>query len=103
MVRPIRTIEEYRAVEGLQRDVWGLDDVEIVPDHVLLTAQKNGGMVLGAFHVAPEGGEVERLVGFVFGFVEVACAGAVGDVGEVFGTNGTPRMEEIAHIACRRS
>jgi predicted GNAT superfamily acetyltransferase len=69
LVRPIRSIEEYRAAEDLQRAVWGLDDVEIVPDHVLLTAQKNGGMVLGAFQVAPEEGGVERLVGFVFGFV----------------------------------
>lgn len=69
MIRSIQSIEEYRAVEGLQRDVWGLADVEIVPDHVLLTAQKNGGTVLGAFQAAPEGGGEERLIGFVFGFV----------------------------------
>lgn len=67
-IRPLQSQQEYRAVEQLQRDVWGLEEVELVPDHVLLTAQKNGGVVLGAFEPLPEE-EGERLVGFVFGLV----------------------------------
>lgn len=66
-IRLIETLEEYRAAEQLQRDVWGLEEVEVVPDHLLLTAQKNGGLVLGAFETPPEG--AEQLIGFVFGFV----------------------------------
>jgi predicted GNAT superfamily acetyltransferase len=66
-IRPIQSHDEYRAVEQLQRDVWRLEDVEVVPDHVLLTAHKNGGVLLGAFEGLPQGGQ--RLVGFVFGFV----------------------------------
>lgn len=66
-IRPIQTHEEYRAVEQLQREVWGLPEVDVVPDHLLLTAQKNGGLVLGAFDTPP-GVENQRLVGFVFGF-----------------------------------
>jgi predicted GNAT superfamily acetyltransferase len=66
-IRPIQTHEEYRAVEQLQREVWGLEEVEIVPDHLLLTAQKNGGLVLGAFDLS-SGDESGLLVGFVFGF-----------------------------------
>jgi predicted GNAT superfamily acetyltransferase len=66
-IRPIQTHEEYRAVEQLQREVWGLPEVDIVPDHLLLTAQKNGGLVLGAFDTPP-GLESQQLVGFVFGF-----------------------------------
>ncbi len=73
-IRPIRTKDEYRAVEQLQRQVWGLDDVEIVPDHLLLTAQKNGGLVLGAFDASP-GEENEQLAGFVFGFAGLSPDG----------------------------
>jgi predicted GNAT superfamily acetyltransferase len=73
-IRPIRTQDEYRAVEQLQRQVWGLDDVEIVPAHLLLTAQKNGGLVLGAFAISPRG-ESEQLVGFVFGFAGLSPDG----------------------------
>lgn len=62
-LRPIRTHAEYLAVEDLQRAVWHLAEVEIVPNHLLLTAQENGGLVIGAFDAA------EHLVGFVFGFV----------------------------------
>lgn len=73
-IRPIQKHEEYRAVERLQREVWGLEEVEIVPDHLLLTAQKNGGLVLGAFQVSEEGGS-EQLIGFVFGFVGLLPTG----------------------------
>ena len=48
-IRPLSTHEEICAVEQLQREVWGLPDVEVVPLHVLLTAAKNGGLLLGAF------------------------------------------------------
>jgi predicted GNAT superfamily acetyltransferase len=66
-IRAIQNHDEYRAVEQLQREVWGLEEVEIVPDHVLVTAQKNSGLLLGAFASLPQ--EEPRLVGFVFGFV----------------------------------
>ena len=72
-IRLVKTLEEYRAVEQLQQDVWGLEEVEVVPDHLLLTAQKNGGLVLGAFESLPEG--AERLIGFVFGFVGLTSDG----------------------------
>jgi predicted GNAT superfamily acetyltransferase len=75
-IRAIVTQDEYRAVEQIQRDAWGLEEVEIVPHHLLLTAQKNGGLVLGAFDVSAESGE-QRLVGFVFGFVGLTPDGTV--------------------------
>jgi predicted GNAT superfamily acetyltransferase len=73
-IRPIKKHEDYRAVERLQREVWGLEEVEIVPDHLLLTAQKNGGLVLGAFRVPQESGS-EQLIAFVFGFVGLSPTG----------------------------
>jgi predicted GNAT superfamily acetyltransferase len=75
-IRPIQAHDEYLAVEQLQREVWGLADVEIVPNHLLLTAQKNGGVLLGAFDVPPAGGK-EQLVGFVFGFIGLSPGGGV--------------------------
>lgn len=73
-IRPIHSHDEYRAVEELQRTVWDLDDVEVVPDHMLLTAQENGGLLLGAF-VQPGAPAQEELVGFVFGFLGLTEAG----------------------------
>lgn len=67
-VRPLRNNTEYRAVEQLQREVWGLDDVEVVAHDLLVTAHKNGGLVLGAFVPGDTTGD-ERLIGFVFSFV----------------------------------
>lgn len=62
-VRPLTRARELRAVEELQRLVWGMPDREIVPVHQLLAAAHAGGVVLGAF--APDG----TLVGFCYGFV----------------------------------
>lgn len=60
-IRPIETIEEYRALELLARDIWGMEDIEVIPSDLIKTAALNGGLALGAF--APQ------LVGFVFGFL----------------------------------
>jgi predicted GNAT superfamily acetyltransferase len=61
-IRPLQSIEEFRACEALQFRVWAMsDDLEVVPLHLLLTVQRNGGLLLGAF----DGGD---LVGFLFGF-----------------------------------
>ena len=38
--RRIETIDEYRAVEDLQAQVWGSDARDVVPLHLLLTANK---------------------------------------------------------------
>jgi predicted GNAT superfamily acetyltransferase len=75
-IRPIQTHGEYRAVEQLQHEIWGLEKVEIVPDHLLLTVQKNGGLVLGAFDTSIED-KSEPLVGFVFGFAGLSPSGRV--------------------------
>jgi predicted GNAT superfamily acetyltransferase len=47
-----------------------------VPDHLLITMQKNGGLVLGAFEAAP-GAEEEELIGFAFSFVGLTSDGRV--------------------------
>ncbi len=61
-IRPLESIEDYRACEEIQRQVWGPGDAEVVPLNMLSAVKRNGGIALGAF-------VDERLVGFVFGFL----------------------------------
>jgi predicted GNAT superfamily acetyltransferase len=61
-IRPVLSISEYHLCEKLQRTVWAMpDDLEVVPLHLLVTAHRNGGLLLGAF-------DGDDLIGFVFGF-----------------------------------
>jgi len=95
-IRPIQTHREYRAVEQLQREVWGLEEVEIVPDHLLLTAQKNGGLVLGAFDPS-SGGQEEHLVGFVFGFTGLLPDGGVKHCSHMTGVTPTYQSRNLGY------
>src|SRR5437773_6689492 len=58
VVRPA----DVRAVEELQKEVWGIPDLGVVPFTQLVAAKAAGGVLLGAF-------DDEALVGFVYGFV----------------------------------
>ena len=54
-IKKLSTIQQFHQCEELQRRVWGLSDTDIIPLHLLLTAQKSGGLVLGPTHlVEPE-------------------------------------------------
>ncbi len=62
-IRPLTEMEELRSCHGIQAISWNLKDMEeVVPDHQLFTAQKNGGLVLGAFLD-------QEIIGFSYGFV----------------------------------
>jgi predicted GNAT superfamily acetyltransferase len=61
-IRPLETPADFHAAEALQREVWSWSEIEITPLHVLATAARNGGLVLGAF-------DSQQLVGFLFGFL----------------------------------
>ena len=60
-IRRIESDAEYRALERLASEIWGMQDIEVIPSDLIRVIAKNGGLVLGAF--APQ------LVGFVFGFL----------------------------------
>ncbi len=62
IIRDIDAGAEIRAVEELQKEVWGLHDLDVVPLSHLVAAKTAGGVLLGAF-------DRETLVGFVYGFV----------------------------------
>lgn len=61
-IRAVKTIDESGMVADLSMRVWGAGPKDAVPDHVVITVAKNGGVVL----LACDGDEP---VGFVFGFL----------------------------------
>lgn len=63
-IRPVKTVEEYHACEKIQKAVWQFEDREIIPVNELITIQRIGGLVLGAF-------DKGRLIGFLFGLIEL--------------------------------
>lgn len=63
VIRPLTALPEFRRVEAMQREVWSMPDLDVVPSHQLLAAAGAGGVVLGAFD--PPG----ALIGFCYGFV----------------------------------
>lgn len=62
VIRSLTTIEELRIVEQMQKDVWGVPDIDVVPLYHLAAAQASGGILLGAF-------DGDEMVAFVYGFV----------------------------------
>lgn len=61
-IRSIATIAEMREVEELQKEVWGIPDIEVVPISQMAAAINAGGCLLGAF-------DNGKLIGFAYGFV----------------------------------
>jgi predicted GNAT superfamily acetyltransferase len=57
-IRPIIELVELQKCVELQREAWGLADIEVIPVRMLVTQSRVGGLVLGAF-------ENEQLVGFL--------------------------------------
>ncbi len=64
--RLLRTLSELLPVEGLQREVFGLSDRDLVAASELVAVPETGGEVIGAFASAP--GTAEELIGFVIGW-----------------------------------
>ncbi|HKP71526.1 MAG TPA: GNAT family N-acetyltransferase [Pyrinomonadaceae bacterium] len=70
-VRECTTVEEFDACVGLQREVFGMPDLELSPRRHLIVSRLAGGWILGAF----AGG---RLVGFVHHLVAVRADEIIG-------------------------
>lgn len=60
-IRDIETLDEMHEVEELQREIWGVSDLDVYPALALRPQKEVGAILMGAF---VEG----RMVGFVFGF-----------------------------------
>lgn len=60
-IRAVDGEAEVHAVEELQKEAWGIPDLDVVPLTQLMAAKEAGGVLIGAF-------DGETLVGFVYGF-----------------------------------
>jgi predicted GNAT superfamily acetyltransferase len=60
-IQEIDSILQMKALEKLQQDVWGWNDLDTTPLMDFIILKELGGTLLGAF-------EGENLVGFAFGF-----------------------------------
>jgi predicted GNAT superfamily acetyltransferase len=61
VIRDIESISDMRHVELVEKEVWGCEDLDIVPLTLLAAARESGGILIGAF-------DGSSLVGFAFGF-----------------------------------
>src|SRR5690242_17566054 len=48
-IHQLATLDEFATAVRLQRDIWGFEDVELLPMRLFVVASKIGGQVLGAF------------------------------------------------------
>ena len=61
IIRDISSVDELHAVEALQKDVWGVADIDVLPAIHMIAARAVGAIIIGAF-------EGDDLIGFVYGF-----------------------------------
>lgn len=61
VIRDVDGASELRAVEALQKEVWGCADLDVVPFTLLMAGKEVGATLIGAY-------DDESLVGFVYGF-----------------------------------
>jgi predicted GNAT superfamily acetyltransferase len=57
-IRPLTELAELHNCVEIQRKVWGLADIEVIPVRMLVTQIRVGGLVLGAF-------DGDQLIGFL--------------------------------------
>jgi predicted GNAT superfamily acetyltransferase len=60
-IREVSTMDEYHAVEQIQVEAWGFDELDVVPMAQLVAVKYAGGPVLGAF-------DQDGMIGFAYGF-----------------------------------
>jgi predicted GNAT superfamily acetyltransferase len=60
VLRSCHTLGEFRQAVALEKEVWGFEDIELVPARLFVVGEKIGGHVLGAYEGA-------NLVAFAFG------------------------------------
>jgi len=62
VLREIYGQHDIRAAENLQKEIWGLPDLDVVPSTQLIAAKAAGGVLIGAYYG-------DDLIGFVYGFI----------------------------------
>jgi len=85
-------LDDFLAFVETEREIWGMTDaVEAIPTHLLITAQKNGGLVLGAFD------EQGQMAGLLFGFLGMTPTGQVKHCSHMLGVRRAYRGRDIGY------
>ena len=93
-VRRLKDPEEYRMVTEAEVSVWGvMDYTSVVAHHVLIAADRRGGLVLGAFEK-----DTGRMVGFVFGFPAISPDGRLYHYSHMTGVVPEYRYKGLGYI-----
>ncbi len=61
-IREIEQVADFQRCQDLQKIIWGFSDLLVVPYAQLVTIQRHGGAVLGAY-------DGQTMIGFVYGFL----------------------------------
>src|SRR5215204_2502477 len=61
VIREITELAEMRALEQVQREVWGVEDIDVLPALALRPQVEVGAILIGAFNG-------HEIVGFVYGY-----------------------------------
>lgn len=64
VIRDIDLLTEMPALEALQREAWGVEDLDVLPLTIFAATKAVGAVLLGAY-------DGSTLVGFVYGFVGI--------------------------------
>ena len=57
-IRPLTGIPEFEKCVELQREIWGMPDLDLVPSRIYVVQSHIGGLILGAF-------DDDRLIGYL--------------------------------------
>jgi len=59
-IQPIYTLTKMAEVEPIEKEIWGIADIEVTCTHTLHSLVENGGSLIGAY-------DDDKLIGFVLG------------------------------------
>lgn len=89
-IRTLETISDFEQAEDVQRHIWGMHDAtQVIPLHLLLTAQKNGGLVAGAFN------DYAEMIGVLFGFLGFTPQGKLKHCSHLMGVLPGVRRQSV--------
>lgn len=67
-IRHLSTVEEFREAVRLQQEIWGFDDIELLPVRLFVVAHKVGGQTIGCY-------DGEAMAGFLLAIPGVKSGG----------------------------
>jgi predicted GNAT superfamily acetyltransferase len=95
-IRILSTIADYHQAEVVQRHAWNIiDATSVIPVHLLLTAQKNGGLVAGTFDNSG------KMLGMLFGFLGLTHEGKVKHCSHIMGISPEAQRQNVGYALKR--